>query len=149
MTNFARIINNVAVDVSANPAECFHPTIAAEFVSVPDAVQHGWMRTDGKWAAPAVADASTPVLATITPLQFKLLWTADERLGTVTLRASDALVADFMSLIEDPQRESIDLNLPSVQAGILRILTLLAHSGLFGADLVPARQAQINSLVYQ
>jgi hypothetical protein len=39
MSNFARIINNVAVDVSTNPQEQFHPDIAAEFEPVPDDVQ--------------------------------------------------------------------------------------------------------------
>lgn len=52
MTNFARIIDNVAVDVSSNPADQFHPIVAAEFQSVPDEVETGWICTDGQWAAP-------------------------------------------------------------------------------------------------
>lgn len=52
MTNFARIIDNVAVDVSSNPAEQFHPNVAAEFQSVPDEVEAGWIFANGQWAAP-------------------------------------------------------------------------------------------------
>ena len=33
MTNFARIIDSVAVDVSADPENSFHPDIAAQFVA--------------------------------------------------------------------------------------------------------------------
>ncbi len=50
MTNFARIINNVAVDVSVDPENDFHPDIASQFVSVPDTVSIGWVKTGEVWA---------------------------------------------------------------------------------------------------
>ncbi|MGO3562817.1 hypothetical protein [Pseudomonas helleri] len=59
MTNFARIINGVAVDVSVDPDNCFHPALANEFVEVPDQVTHGWTLNGGQWVAPAVS-APTP-----------------------------------------------------------------------------------------
>lgn len=52
MANYARIINDVAVDVSSDPAKFFHPVVAAEFQAVPDEVQQGWTRIDGTWTAP-------------------------------------------------------------------------------------------------
>jgi hypothetical protein len=52
MKNFARIINDVAVDVSSDPENSFHPSIAKDFVEVPDNVRHGWRLADGKWKAP-------------------------------------------------------------------------------------------------
>lgn len=51
MTNYARIIDNMAVDVCNNPNTDFHPTIAAEFVSVPDQVQRGWLQDGNEWVA--------------------------------------------------------------------------------------------------
>lgn len=39
----ARIINNVAVDVCADPEILFHPEIAAEFVDVPETVGRGYV----------------------------------------------------------------------------------------------------------
>lgn len=60
MTNFARVINDVAVDVSTDPTNQFHPDIAAQFESVPDEVQHGWVRTDGEWEAPAPVPVPEP-----------------------------------------------------------------------------------------
>lgn len=41
MTTYARIVNGVAVDVSADPASSFAPDLAAEFVEVPDGVEPG------------------------------------------------------------------------------------------------------------
>ena len=64
MSNFARIINDVAVDVSADPENSFHPDIAAQFVAVPDTVQAGWIKgSDGKWSAPAPTPEPAPAPA--------------------------------------------------------------------------------------
>ena len=54
MTNFARITNDIAIDVSTDPYNSFHPTLASAFVPVPDEVQHGWIHDVGNdtWAAP-------------------------------------------------------------------------------------------------
>ena len=62
MTNFARIIDNVAVDVSGDPASCFHPTIAANFVEVPAGVGQGWRHDPDSdlWTAPEPAPAPEP-----------------------------------------------------------------------------------------
>ncbi|MGZ4953584.1 MAG: hypothetical protein ACXV8Q_00610 [Methylobacter sp.] len=59
MTNFARIINNVAVDVSINPVEQFHPDIAAQFEPVPVEVQAGWHLVGSVWTAPESAALPT------------------------------------------------------------------------------------------
>lgn len=40
--NYARIINDIAVDVSTDPSRSFTPNIAAEFVPVVGEVQPGW-----------------------------------------------------------------------------------------------------------
>jgi hypothetical protein len=40
---YARIKNSKAVDIATNPAEQFHPDLAAEFVEVPDEVDRGWV----------------------------------------------------------------------------------------------------------
>ena len=63
MTNFARIIDNVAVDVSGDPASCFHPTIAANFVEVPAGVGQGWRHDPDSdlWTAPEPTPGPGPV----------------------------------------------------------------------------------------
>lgn len=42
--NYARIINDVAADVSANPPATFAPAIASQFEPVPDEVGVQWVR---------------------------------------------------------------------------------------------------------
>jgi hypothetical protein len=42
--NYARIINDVAIDVSTNPTLNFTPDIAAQFVAVADDVKPGWKK---------------------------------------------------------------------------------------------------------
>lgn len=41
---YARVVNNVAVDVAANPHAIYPPELAGQFISVPDEVRPGWVR---------------------------------------------------------------------------------------------------------
>ncbi len=63
MKNYARIIDNVAVDVAGDPASCFHPTIAANFVEVPAGVGQGWRHDPDSdlWTAPEPTPGPGPV----------------------------------------------------------------------------------------
>lgn len=124
MTNFARIINDVAVDVSTDPAHCFHPDIAAQFEPVPDEVQPGWIRKDGQWSAPAPTPQPepepepVPVYPKVTPVEFKMLFTSAERIAIKEARATDPVIDDYFDIVEDPRLQVVDLGLHSVQEGI-------------------------------
>jgi len=146
MSNFARIINNVAVDVSADPENSFHPDIAAEFVAVPDNVAPGWVKgSDGKWSAPA--PAPEPVAAVtypkVGPIAFQMLFTPAEMIAADELKATDKVLASFWKLIDDPRTDAIDLGLESVQNAIEYTLTAVKGAGV--AVDVPARKAAILS----
>lgn len=132
MTNFARIIDNVAVDVCTDPAHCFHPDIAREFVQVPDEVQEGWIRADGKWSAPAPAPQPepVPVYPTVTPVEFKLLFTSHERVAIKAARATDPVIDDFYDIVEDPRLTFVDLGLQSTQDA----LSYMVAQGLLTED---------------
>lgn len=54
MTTYARIVNEVAVDVSTSPTTQFAPAVAAQFVVVPDGVEPQWVRL-----AEIIAEATT------------------------------------------------------------------------------------------
>lgn len=54
MANFARVIDGIAIDVSADPSAEFHPSIAEEFVKAPATVTRGWVLKGTKWSAPVV-----------------------------------------------------------------------------------------------
>ena len=55
MTNYARNINDVAVDVTTiDPTTIYYPTVAAEFIVVPADVQDGWLYDGSTWSAPVI-----------------------------------------------------------------------------------------------
>lgn len=46
MANYAIIANDIVTDVcNVDPKTRYHPDLAKEFVSVPDTVKHGWIKT--------------------------------------------------------------------------------------------------------
>lgn len=136
---FARIIDSVAIDVSNNPEEHFHPNIAAEFVSVPDTVKPGWRLIDEEWTAPEASSVPEVVVEPkeVDPITFKLLFTSVERIAAKTLRASDPAIDDFWTILDDPRTRSVDMRIPSIQAIIEHTLTAC------NVEDVAGRKAQI------
>lgn len=142
MTKHARIIEDVAVDViTTDPAETFHPDIAAEFVDVPDEVEVGWRLEDGEWQAPGSSEPEEPVapepkrVLQVSPPTFLLLFTSQERIAIRAARKGDnamvaAVLDDWFSIIEDPRLQYVDLALPATQAGI----DFLVPVGLLSAE---------------
>lgn len=136
MPNFARIIDNVAIDVSDNPDESFHPDIAGEFVSVPDTVKPGWRLVDEEWTGPEVPEVVIEPKE-VDPITFKLLFTRSERIAAKALRASDPAIDDFWTILDDPRTRSVDMRIPSIQAIIEHTLTAC------NVENVAERKAQI------
>jgi hypothetical protein len=127
MTNNARIVEGIAVDVSADPESCFHPIIAAEFVAVPDEVMHGWTLTEGEWSAPVLAEPVAPVATgnlAPTPPEFLLLLTLQERVAIRAARATDLVVDDLLQMVEDPRLTFVELTNPSVIEAINYLSTI-------------------------
>lgn len=127
MTNYARVVDNVAVDVSTDPQNQFHPTLAEQFVEVPDNVKRGWVLKKGTWAAPP-APPSPPALVVkysmLTPTQYYLAFTPAERMA---IKAStDALVKELWATFEFAAAQPgtmIDPNLASVVSGLTYLAT--------------------------
>lgn len=147
MSNYARIINSVAVDVSADPSAQFHPQIAADFQLVPDEVKRGWVLNDGEWIAPVeeapvVVEEKPP---TVSVTAFMLLWTSKERVALKQSRATDPTIDDFFDILDGA--ETVDISLNSTQQGVEYCLTFL--DGLEGDILagvsVADRKVQILS----
>lgn len=120
MTNYARVINNTAVDVSTDPTNQFHPDIAAQFEPVPDDVKQGWVRIDGVWSAPAPTPQPEPMptYPKVSPVEFLLLFTSAERVAIRAVRPDDPVIDDFFDLVEDTRFAYVDLGLPSVQGAL-------------------------------
>jgi len=147
--NHARIINFVAVDVSSDPAKHFHPQIAADFEAVPAEVRPGW-RVDiesGEWAAPEAVSAPEQAVTypVLTPLDFKMCLTVQERLAAKELAASDPVLADFFSIIEDPRLTQVDLGLQSVRDAVAYLFGKLVEGGTIPEADKDTRIAQVQS----
>ena len=117
MKNYARIIDNVAVDVSSDPPSCFHPTIASDFVEVPISVCQGWLYDTnlGTWSAPEPTPEPTLELypTTLTPVEFKLLFTSPERVAIKEASKTDPIIEDFLEIMNDLRLKEVILTLQS------------------------------------
>lgn len=156
---FARIIENVAVDVvDADPADLFHPLIAAEFVQVPDEVVPGSILVDGAWTAPPAIEEPAPVRVPVqmAVIDFLRLFTTDELAGFNALRkACQALApADYLAAAEGDQQKAALVGFEvfltfydALRAGLIELNhpeTIQGLSLLVPLDvLTPARLAQV------
>lgn len=93
---FARIVAGVAVDVTAaDPAQLFHPAVAAEFVPVPDQVETGWMLDGEDWTAPeAVEEPEVYQPVQLAVIDFLRLFTTAELAGFNALRKACAALTE-------------------------------------------------------
>ena len=135
---YARIINGIAVDVRTDsPEGVFTPEIAAEFVEIPDNVEDHWILTGTDWNAPVIPEpvVEEPLIPIISPVEFKLLFTPQERLAIKAEQANDEILDDLFSILDDPRLKEINLNLESNKA----VMEYLQSKGLITAG----RKAEI------
>lgn len=130
MKNYARIIDNVAVDVSSDPHKQFHPTIAAEFVAVPVDILPGWRLNPetGEWTEPEADPDVAPIPVTpaaIRRAEIEAELTAIDAASARPLRAilaatvsgGTADVADVAKLAElEAQAKALRTELASLEA---------------------------------
>lgn len=135
---YARIINNIAVDVVPNdPYTLFTPEIAAQFEEVPDNVNHLSSWNGNKWID--YVEPEKPILTAqipiISPVEFKLLFTPSERLAIKSARETDAILDDLFTILDDPRLKEVNLNLESNKA----VVAYLESKGLVTSE----RKAEI------
>ena len=117
--------NNVIRDVClGTPAECYTAEIAAHYTTiVPDDIRSGATFDGTKWSnpAPPVPVPVEPVKryrTMLTPLEFKMLFTATERVAIKAAAATDPLIADYLEIADDPRLKDVDLTLHANVDGI-------------------------------
>ena len=120
---YAWIENNRIRDIApGNPAEFYHPEIAKFYdtlVSDDAANGDGWV--NGALVKPVPAPAPTPAEPTppqVSPVQFKLLFTPQERVAIKAAQATDPVIEDFMDIVNDARLTHVDLSLQSTQQGL-------------------------------
>lgn len=110
MAKYARIVNDVAVDVSGNPAEQFHPDIAKEFVSVPEEVEYGWTLAGGKWQKPEpIVIPERAAYPMVGAIEYQMLFTSAERVAIKAAGKTDPVIADYLDILADQRLTAIDM----------------------------------------
>ena len=111
-----------------DPAASYHPDIAAHYTAdVPDNAANGDEWDGVTLTKPVIPDLvpiepPAPVPPKVSPVEFKLLFTAPER---VAIKAStDPIVQDFFSIVEDTRLTHVDLGLQSTQDALAYLETL-------------------------
>lgn len=66
---------------------------------------------------------------TVSPVEFKLLFTAQERVEIKAARGNDPVIDDFFEIVEDPRLTHVNLDLQSTQDA----LAYLKMNGLITA----------------
>lgn len=106
-----------------DPSALYHPDIAAHYTAdVPDNAANGdeW---DGVTLTKPVIVEPVPgepvaTYAKVSPVEFMLLFTAQERVAIKASRTTDPVIDDFMDIIEDPRLTHVDLGLASTQEAL-------------------------------
>lgn len=135
---FAWIENGLVRDVChGNPQECYTPDVAAFYLEhVPDDAEHGdgWDGTTLTKPTPPTPAPAVPEAPKVSPVEFKLLFTPQERVAIKQARASDPVIDDFYDIVEDPRLTSVDLGLQSTKDAI----GYLQSNGLLTAERAAA-----------
>ncbi len=131
----AWIDNNAVRDLCpGNPDELYHPDIAALYdTEVPEGTKQGVTLIEGVWTNPVIPEPVAPepvvpVPPKLTPVQFKMCFTPQERIAIKAARATDPVLQDAYEILDDLRLTEVDLTLASVQGlidylGTLNLLT--------------------------
>lgn len=89
-----------------------------------DGARGGWVVGDTLIADPAREMTLVPALPKLSPVEFKLAFTPQERVAIAAARQTDPVLADAYSVLDDPRLSGVDLNLASTQ-GLIDYLVAL------------------------
>jgi hypothetical protein len=139
MNTWIRNVDNVACDATTvDPATLYHPSLAAQFISVPEAVQNGALWNGKAWVnpAPVAADVSPDAaLDPVTPTSIAPIlpaWAFYERFSVqeaAAINASDdPLVKELRNRLE--RREKNNVPVDCADPDVIGMLVLLVQKEL-------------------
>lgn len=138
----AWVKDNVIIDVcEGNPDLMYMPIVAANyFAEVPDNIVKGASMVDGVWVNPVVdvaphIEPETQLIPLISPVEFKLLFTPQERIAIKAALSTDVIIDDLFTILDDPRLTVVNLNLDSNKDAV----SYLQSKGLITAE----RKAEI------
>ena len=120
---YAWIQNEHIRDIAPGvPTDHYTGDIAALYdTHVPDDAANGDGWVNGqliKPVAPTIPPLPVPapvVPPKVTPIQYKLLFTSAERIAIATAKATDPVLQDLYSILDDPRLTEVDLALQSTK----------------------------------
>lgn len=118
-----------------------HPGTGLEFIDCPEYVEAGytydpgndsWIEPEPKPEPEVDSDGESDVITypKVSPVEFKLLLTTEERVSLRGAIETDPGIADLFDLIDDQRMKHVDLNLGSVQDAIGYALEFLSDQGI-------------------
>ncbi|MEC4767941.1 hypothetical protein LPL18_011455 [Halomonas sp. CUBES01] len=140
MLNYAIIKDNRCIATGALNTLPDRPDLIERINGVP---QVGDVLENGEWVTASVEPE--PERPRVGPVEFKLLFTSAERLTLKELRNTDAALADFFEIIEDPRLQYVDLSLGSTAAGVDHCISLLINAEIIAESEADTRREQILS----
>ena len=131
---YAWIENNKIRDiVEVDPFTIFHADVAKNYsTEVEDNVKDNAELIDGVWVNPVtpepdpdyVAPEPEKVYPKLTPLEYKMLFTVQERIAIKEAKVTDEILQDGFEILEDPRLTVVDLGLASNHGFIDYMVTL-------------------------
>jgi hypothetical protein len=122
---YARIKDGKVIEtINFNPFGKFHASL--QWQEIPVEVEQNWTTDDGDVFVPPI-DEDPPKLPDPDPdpapvlsvIEMKLCFTSAERIAIYALKdAGDAVVSDWLSILDDPRAEKVDLGLHGIQYGV-------------------------------
>ena len=111
----AWVENGIIRDIcDSDPAETYHPDIAQHYcVSVPEYCVNGARLLEGSWVNPIIevpAEPETPKVLILTPTQFKLCFTVQERVLINRAKKLDEVVQVAFEILDDQKLEEVHLD---------------------------------------
>ena len=122
---YAWIENNKIRDiVEVYPFTIFHADVAKNYsTEVEDNVENNAELVDGVWVNPVTPEPDTDyvipepekVYPKLSPLEFKMLFTVNERIAIKEAKVTDEILQDGFEILEDTRLTVVDLGLASTQ----------------------------------
>lgn len=125
---------------AASLAERFHPTIASQFITAPNATLPGSIKNGATWTHRDPVEeeetevAALPRLLQVSPPTFLLLFTPQERIAIRAARnyaGADApmlmikaVLDDWFSIVDDPRLQYVDLALQATKDGLAFLVSV-------------------------
>lgn len=115
MTKKAWIENGIIRDTcDADPFETYHPDIAKHYdTDVPEYCVNGATLREGTWVNPVILPPADPLpvkVAAISPLDFKLCFTMQERVLIKRAKMTDELLQIAFETLDDPRLQEVHLD---------------------------------------